>query len=407
MRKKQIIIALVGLYSAGKDTVADYLSQQGFVHTSLSDILREICRKRGTYRGRDDLIRVGNELRKRYGPGYLAKKAMQRALKSKNDKIILSSIRSPYEIQALKQQGTVFVVAVTAPLAIRFRRAKKRGKLDDRVTLATFRAQERSERTGSKNQQQLDKVMGMADYSIDNSKDLTSLFKKVDKAVNDIKKRIGIIKNIVLLGPQGSGKGTQAQILSDTFALGHIETGKIFRSISKKTTPLGRKVNRLINIEGGLVPTSVVIRILKQELKKLPAGKGVVFDGYPRNLSQAKALDSMLRSLKRDLSHVIYLPISKATTIKRLSKRRTCRRCGRVFIAGTTIAKGRKKCPRCGGEIYQREDDQPRAIANRLAVYNRLTKPLIAYYRKKELLITVNGEPPIPVVTKKILTLVS
>jgi len=209
--------------------------------------------------------------------------------------------------------------------------------------------------------------------------------------------------NIIILGPQGSGKGTQAERLEQRLHLEHIETGQIFRTMAGKNNALGIKINNLINLKGRLLTTEFVIKILQSYLSKVPKDKGLIFDGYPRNLTQARALDRLLRLFNRRLTHVIYLPISRGTTLTRLVRRRTCRHCNRKFILGVNLKKGATICPNCGGEIYQREDDKPRAISRRLSIYLKQTKPLIKYYKKQGILITIDGEPPIPVVSKNIL----
>lgn len=211
--------------------------------------------------------------------------------------------------------------------------------------------------------------------------------------------------NILILGPQGSGKGTQAGLLADKFALAHIETGKIFRRMAKQPTPLGRRVNRIMNQKGKLLPDSLANRVLWQALSKVPQKKGIVFDGFPRTLAQARALDRLMKRLGRRITMVINMPISRRTTIKRLSLRRTCDTCGRIFIAGKNISTHQTTCPVCGGRIFQRDDDKPAAIAGRLAAYNKLTVPVIRYYRGHKVLVTVDGEPPVKVVFKDILKL--
>jgi len=209
--------------------------------------------------------------------------------------------------------------------------------------------------------------------------------------------------NIIILGPQGSGKGTQANLLAKRFKLYHVETGKIFRKLSKQKSTLGRKINYTLNVKGQLLPSSFVIKVLKKELGKVSLKRGLIFDGYPRNIVQAKALDKLLVNLKRELTHIIYMPISREVTMKRLVLRRTCKKCNTIFILGKNIKKAVKKCPRCRGEIYQRDDDKLKAIARRLQEYHKKTEPVVRYYKKKGLLIAVNGKPPIPVVYKSIL----
>ncbi|MFA6098771.1 MAG: nucleoside monophosphate kinase [Patescibacteria group bacterium] len=209
--------------------------------------------------------------------------------------------------------------------------------------------------------------------------------------------------NVIILGPQGSGKGTQAEFLVKKFRLHYIGTGVIFRKLARQKSALGRRINRIINIKGNLVPSDFVIKIVGQAVKNTPKNKGLLFDGYPRNLKQARALNKILVQIGRTISHVFYLPISKKTTIRRLELRRTCRQCKRIFIEGVNLKARQRVCPKCGGEIYQRDDDKPSAIAKRLEIFNKQTKPVIDYYRKKGVLILINGEPPINQVTEEVL----
>ena len=209
--------------------------------------------------------------------------------------------------------------------------------------------------------------------------------------------------NIIIIGPQGSGKGTQAKVLAKKFNLEHIVTGEMFRRFAKKKNTLARKIDYLVNKKGRLVPTPLVIKVLKERLIKIGKNKGLILDGYPRNLTQAKALDRILNKLKRKIDIVYYLPISQKTTLKRLGLRRSCQKCGQPYILGVDLKKSEKKCPKCGGQIIIREDDKPKAILERLKIFNRQTKPLIKFYKKKRVLIKVDGEPPIPIVTKNIL----
>lgn len=211
------------------------------------------------------------------------------------------------------------------------------------------------------------------------------------------------VLNIIILGPQGSGKGTQAKVLAKKFNLEHIVTGEIFRKFARKRTALCRKIDYLMNKKGRLIPTPLVIKILKIRLRKINKNKGIIFDGYPRNLMQAKALEAMLRKSNRKIDIVFYLPISQKTTTRRLGLRRSCQECGQPYILGVDLKKNQKTCPKCGGKIIIREDDKPKAILERLKIFNRQTKPLIKFYKKKRVLIEVDGEPPIPVVARKIL----
>jgi len=211
------------------------------------------------------------------------------------------------------------------------------------------------------------------------------------------------IINIIVLGPQGSGKGTQAKLLARRFNLAHIEVGEILRLEAKRKTKPGRFIDRLINKEGKMVPFQTVMNLTYKKVAKVPANRGIVFDGTPRRMPEVRFWEKHLPKLKREFTHVFYLPISKKTTLKRLGIRRNCRKCGTPFILGVDLKKNQKKCLKCGGEIYQREDDKPKAILQRLKLYYQKTKPVVSYYHNKGLLIKVNGEPAIPVVYKNIL----
>lgn len=399
--KEKTIIVLVGLSLAGKDTVANYFVRQDFFHLSLSDILRDICRKRYVYRNREDLIKYGNLLRRKYGTGYLASQAVKKASQHKKNNIVISSVRNPGEVKEFKKHGCVVILEVKASIKIRWQRAKRRNKIDDKVNFKKFENQETRERKGAAHQQQLDKVISMADFSVNNDRTKNYLYMQIKKVLAEI--IADGIFNIVVLGPQGSGKGTQAAGLAEQFKLAHIETGKVFRKISRQPTTLGRKIGFIMNQKGRLLPTSFVNKILKGELGKVNWNKGIVFDGYPRNLIQARTLDKILKLLNRQLTHAFYLPISRQSTIKRLILRRICRKCGRIFIKGVDLKASARHCPVCHGVIYQRDDDKPVAIARRLNIYHQQTKPVINYYKKKGILIKVDGEPPIKQVFKAIM----
>lgn len=183
---EKLIIGITGTFSSGKDTVANYLEKKGFFHLSLADLVREECQKRSRYNSRDDLIEVANELRQKYGSGILAKMALERT-KNKG-KIVISSIRNPGEVEELKKAGHFFLLTIDASIKLRYERAKKRGKIDDVVTFEKFKAQEEFERNGNEFQQQLDKVISMADYKIINDATLEELYQKVDVVLQQIDK---------------------------------------------------------------------------------------------------------------------------------------------------------------------------------------------------------------------------
>jgi len=208
--------------------------------------------------------------------------------------------------------------------------------------------------------------------------------------------------NIILLGPQGSGKGTQASWLAREYRLFHLEMGKIFRQLTREKSALGRQLNKLVNVQGLLVPDSLTVKILASRLKRISRARGIVFDGYPRTINQARALDRLLIRLGRTIGLVIYIPISRKVTVKRLGLRRVCSNCGRVYIFGVDIKSTAARCPNCRGRLVRRADDTPAAINRRLKIFHRDTAPIVSYYKKQGNLIVINGEPSIGTVTQSV-----
>lgn len=209
--------------------------------------------------------------------------------------------------------------------------------------------------------------------------------------------------NITLIGPQGSGKGTQAQLLAKKFNLAIIEIGGALREIAKTKTPLGRKVDEIINQKGRMVPVPLMMKVVKEKIRNIPSNQGIVFDGTPRRLAEIKPLEQILACLGRRLTHIFFIEISKNETIKRLSKRRVCDKCQSLFILGQTISPQAKKCPKCGGRIYQRPDDKQAAIKERLRLYQKKTEPVLKCYQKMGRLIKINGEQSIEKVFRDII----
>lgn len=195
--------------------------------------------------------------------------------------------------------------------------------------------------------------------------------------------------NIVLIGPQGSGKGTQAKLISEKYGIPHISTGDIFREIREDDSELGRKVRKLID-SGSLVDDDTTNQIVKQRLKKKDCKNGFILDGYPRNLGQAKYLDGILK-----INYVVDVEISDKVAVDRLSSRLTCRSCNAVYNTITNPPKKENICDKCNGKLYQRDDDKPGAIKERLKTYHTQTKPLIDYYKNKRVLVEVDGREAI------------
>ena len=191
--------------------------------------------------------------------------------------------------------------------------------------------------------------------------------------------------NIVLLGAPGAGKGTQAAKLVEKYGYAHISTGDMLRAAVKNQTPLGLEAKKFMDA-GDLVPDEVVIGLVKERLQDEDTKAGFILDGFPRTSAQAVALDSELASLDRPLDAALLVDVDKEVITKRLTSRRMCRDCG--YIGSDKDA----KCPKCGGEMYQRDDDNEATVRNRLDVYENSTAPLIDYYRGCDLLIEIDGD---------------
>ena len=192
--------------------------------------------------------------------------------------------------------------------------------------------------------------------------------------------------NIVLLGAPGAGKGTQAAKLIAEYDVAHISTGDILRAAVKAQTPLGLEAQSYMD-KGELVPDTVVIGLVKERLQEKDTEKGFVLDGFPRTSTQAVALTSELGVLGRAIDAAIAIIVNPEVIVARLGARRLCRACGFIGGAGDTV------CPKClSDEMYQREDDKPETVRNRLEVYEKSTAPLIDYYRGAKLLVEIDGD---------------
>jgi adenylate kinase len=196
--------------------------------------------------------------------------------------------------------------------------------------------------------------------------------------------------NIVLLGAPGAGKGTQAAKMVVEFGLPHISTGDIFRRAVADGTPLGLEAKRYMDA-GDLVPDEVTIGIVKERLSQPDAASGFILDGFPRTVPQADALASALDSMGRKLDAVILVDVARELLVERMTARRQCRACGRIYNVLTDRPQSDNVCDACGGEVYQRADDTVETVTNRLDVYDRNTAPLVDYYRGQALLKVVDG----------------
>lgn len=208
---------------------------------------------------------------------------------------------------------------------------------------------------------------------------------------------------LILLGPPGAGKGTQAKMLTDRFGIPQISTGDILRSAVKEGTPMGVKAKAFMDA-GGLVPDEVVVGIVRERLQMSDCAGGFILDGFPRTVAQADALKETLQQLGKNLDAVISLDVDVEALVERLTGRRTCKACGRGYHVKFDPPKVAGTCDVCGGVLIQRADDQEETIRKRLEVYHQQTAPLVAYYRTDSLLISVDGMREIDTVQQQILS---
>lgn len=210
---------------------------------------------------------------------------------------------------------------------------------------------------------------------------------------------------IILLGPPGAGKGTQAKTLAQRLKLAHISTGDILRQNVSEGTALGGKLARDFMNKGALVPDELVTRMLKSRLGQPDIEKGFILDGYPRNINQAKALDDMLKKINTAIDLVIYLDTSEPVIIQRLSGRLVCSACGANFHTENMPPKVNMACDTCGGKLYQRSDDRDETIKKRLQVYLKESSVLIQYYNDKHKLCRLSADGDKTIVLNRIIEL--
>ncbi len=195
---------------------------------------------------------------------------------------------------------------------------------------------------------------------------------------------------VILLGPPGAGKGTQAKILTERYRVPQISTGDILRAAVAAGTPLGKEAKSYMD-RGVLAPDEVVIGIVRDRLTESDCQSGYLLDGFPRTVTQAEALTRILKELGTPLPTVVSLEVSEEELVRRLAGRRTCEGCGEPFHAGFHPPRVSGICDKCGGNLIQREDDREETIRRRLQVYREQTEPLIGYYKTQGLLKTVEG----------------
>ena len=195
---------------------------------------------------------------------------------------------------------------------------------------------------------------------------------------------------VVLLGPPGAGKGTQAKLLQEEFGAAQISTGDILRKAVAEQTPLGKQAGEFIN-RGALVPDGLIVNLVAERLKEKDCQSGFLLDGFPRTIPQAESLDEILKTMGLSLNCVLLVQVPQNIIVERLAGRRTCRKCGALCHVIFNPPKQSGVCDRCGGELYQRDDDREQTITHRLQVYETQTAPLVEYYSQRGLLRAVDG----------------
>ena len=207
---------------------------------------------------------------------------------------------------------------------------------------------------------------------------------------------------LALFGPPGAGKGTQAQRLKEQLDIPHLSSGDLFRYHLQRQTALGLRAAAYMN-RGALVPDAVVIGIILEQTLALPAEQGFILDGFPRTTAQAQALAAALAEKSRGLDRVVYISVPEGELLQRLGGRFVCRRCQAPDNLAGVAAAQPPPCGQCGGELYQREDDQAAAVQRRIAVYQQETAPVLDFYRERGLLTEISGVGPVAEIQRRTL----
>ena len=195
---------------------------------------------------------------------------------------------------------------------------------------------------------------------------------------------------VIMLGAPGAGKGTQAKQIADKYSIPHISTGDIFRANIKNGTELGKKAKTFMD-QGLLVPDELVVELVADRIQQDDCKNGFVLDGFPRTIPQAEALDAALEKINEKMDYAIDVDVPDENIITRMSGRRACLNCGATYHIVSIPTKVEGVCDRCGNPVVLRDDDKPETVKKRLEVYHEQTQPLIDYYKKKDILKTVNG----------------
>jgi len=209
--------------------------------------------------------------------------------------------------------------------------------------------------------------------------------------------------NLIMLGPPGAGKGTQAAMLAKRLAIPHVASGDLFREALQAKTELGLKAKSYME-RGELVPDELTIAMIRERLLQPDCDEGMILDGFPRTIEQAEALKGLLAEQGKTIEAALFIDAPEEELVRRLSSRWTCRKCQAVYNVISNPPREKGKCDVCGGELYQRIDDEPDTVRNRIRVYWDQTSPLIDYYRDEGLLTTIESEGGIDHVHEKILS---
>jgi adenylate kinase len=205
---------------------------------------------------------------------------------------------------------------------------------------------------------------------------------------------------LVLVGPPGAGKGTQAQFISAHLGVPKISTGDIFRANVSQGTDLGQEARKFMDA-GDLVPDEITIGMVRDRLAEDDANQGFLLDGFPRNVPQARTLDEILKDVGNPLDVVLELVVDDDEVVRRLSGRRTCRNCGHIWHIDFDPPSAEGVCDICGGELFQRDDDMPETVRHRLDVYYEQTSPLVGYYAEAGILVGIDAMGPVDDVTDR------
>jgi adenylate kinase len=209
--------------------------------------------------------------------------------------------------------------------------------------------------------------------------------------------------NLIILGPQGSGKGTQAEMLAKKFDLEHIDMGKFLREVALLGSPLGKEIHEIINVKKELVDDRILKKVLHLKLQDLPREKGIVFDGVPRRQDQLEYFEKALKEFGRQTDKIILINLSEDESVERISRRRVCEKCKITYIFGKDLKNEEEKCQECGGKIIQRIDDTKEGVIKRLGIFRDETMPIVEYYRKQGKSIEIDGAQTIEKVFEDIL----